>query len=171
MADDIQVIDRLLSPEEMQPIQDLAYNAPIYRPYPGTVMPNDDIHDVMFARVLFNAWNVDDYVPHSDKYLDYVYPLLNKIGVKILIRCRLVVTAAKHEDFKAVSLSHIDSDIPCKVAIFYINSCNGGTKFTESGKFVESTANRVVLFPSHVYHSAITTTDTKFRHVININYH
>ena len=38
------------------------------------------------------------------------------------------------------------------------------------GEIVQSQRNRAVIFPSHLSHAAVNTTDTKLRWVLNINY-
>ena len=54
-------------------------------------------------------------------------------------------------------------------SIFYINTCNGYTKF-EDGRTVESVANRLLTFPSDITHTGTSCTDEKARIVINFNY-
>ena len=138
-------------------------------PYESTAYEtSDNIYDTMFVKVLFNAWTY-----HKDPYVDenihLIYPILDAIGAKALLRVRLHITHATPE--AELSDPHLDSEgIPCKICCFYLNTNNGGTKFTESGRIVRSVENRAVTFPSELYHSAVNTTDTKFRYVLNINY-
>ena len=56
-----------------------------------------------------------------------------------------------------------------KIALFYINTNNGYTEF-EDGTIVESVRNRLVLFPCNLKHRSTTTTDTRHRLNVNINY-
>tara|TARA_R100001015_G_C4565741_1_gene124731 strand:+ start:134 stop:772 length:639 start_codon:yes stop_codon:yes gene_type:complete len=55
-------------------------------------------------------------------------------------------------------------------AILYINTNNGGTRFKECQTFIQSKANRVVIFPVNLYHATVWHTDAKLRFVLNINY-
>ena len=55
-------------------------------------------------------------------------------------------------------------------AIFYLNTCNGYTKFRKSGKKIKTVANRMVIFDSNLEHAAFSQTDEKVRVVINFNY-
>ena len=54
-------------------------------------------------------------------------------------------------------------------SIFYINTCNGYTKF-EDGTVVKSIANRLITFPASNRHTSSTCTDKPQRVVINFNY-
>ena len=66
---------------------------------------------------------------------------------------------------------HIDYDKvkeKQKTSIFYINTCNGYTKFKNGGK-VKSVANRMVTFDSNLEHDGYTCTDKKRRVVVNFN--
>ena len=107
---------------------------------------------------------------YDEKYLPYFYPILNNLAdIGVLQRVSLNLTFATPQS--EVSKYHIDSDLKNSyTCIFYLNSNNGGTKFKESGEFVQSQRNRLIRFPSLLEHTAINTTDTKFRWVLNINY-
>ena len=72
-------------------------------------------------------------------------------------------TLKKHEFHKD------DTDEKIKIALFYINTNNGYTEF-EDGTIVKSVRNRLVLFPCKLKHRSTTTTDTRHRVNININY-
>ena len=54
-------------------------------------------------------------------------------------------------------------------AVYYLNTCNGYTKFKKGGK-VKSVANRIVIFDSQLYHQGYTCTDQKRRVVMNFNW-
>ena len=56
-----------------------------------------------------------------------------------------------------------------KTAIYYVNTCNGYTKFKKGGK-VKSVANRMVIFDHNMEHTGVSCTDEKRRVVINFNY-
>ena len=54
-------------------------------------------------------------------------------------------------------------------AVYYLNTCNGYTKFKKGGK-VKSVANRMVIFDSKLIHQGYTCTDQKRRVVMNFNW-
>ena len=64
---------------------------------------------------------------------------------------------------------HIHED-KSKTAVLYLNSNNGGTKFKESDSFVQSQANRCVVFKGTTEHAGVWATDKKLRFVLNMNY-
>ena len=65
---------------------------------------------------------------------------------------------------------HTDvDDFECNTAVYYLNTNNGYTVF-ENGAKVESVANRIVIFPSHMRHTGTTCTNAKRRVVLNLNY-
>ena len=98
------------------------------------------------------------------------YSLLNIFNSKLQIRRirRVAASLTSRTVFNRKTGYHIDyPDI--RTAIFYLNTCNGYTKFKGGGK-VKSVANRIVIFDSNLKHQAVTCTDEKRRVVINFNY-
>ena len=70
---------------------------------------------------------------------------------------------------KQLGQYHSDYGFDCETAIFYVNTNNGWTQF-EDGTKVNSVANRLVTFPSHMKHVGFSCTDQEVRVVINLNY-
>tara|TARA_B100000029_G_scaffold471674_1_gene511529 strand:+ start:193 stop:720 length:528 start_codon:yes stop_codon:yes gene_type:complete len=67
--------------------------------------------------------------------------------------------------------SYYHVDYPDMVtAIYYINTCNGYTKFKKSGKKIKSVANRMIVFDSNLEHAGWSQTDEKRRIVVNFNF-
>ena len=62
----------------------------------------------------------------------------------------------------------IDDDDSYSTAIFYLNTNNGGTRFEND--FVQSVANRLVLFDGPLLHETVVQTDSNVRMLYNINY-
>ena len=56
------------------------------------------------------------------------------------------------------------------VGIYYVNSNDGYTEF-EDGTIVKSVANRLVLFSNTMKHRGVSQLDTKYRVVLNFNFH
>ena len=65
---------------------------------------------------------------------------------------------------------HIDHDFQGTTAIFYLNTNNGHTVFKDYDQKVQSVANRVLIFPTDLYHAGVSSTNTKARYLINLNY-
>jgi hypothetical protein len=88
----------------------------------------------------------------SQEYMDLIQPILSKLKYKKLLRV------------KANLLTQTN-----KTSIFYINNCNGYTKF-KNGEKIISEENKLVEFNSTLEHSGSSCTDQKRRVVINFNY-
>ena len=98
-------------------------------------------------------------------------PLLDNLDAMAFLRIKLNCTLNTHTP----EPSQYHTDFPGKIvmmtAIYYINTNNGYTQFEHDDSKVNSVANRIVLFPSSLRHRAVTTTDTPYRMVMNLNYH
>jgi len=71
--------------------------------------------------------------------------------------------------FNRVGAYHVDGYKCSHTAIFYINTNNGYTQF-KNGPKVKSVENRIVCFPSNLFHRGYTCSDELRRVVINFNY-
>tara|TARA_X000000368_G_scaffold244285_1_gene193082 strand:- start:37 stop:543 length:507 start_codon:yes stop_codon:yes gene_type:complete len=134
------------------------------------VYPSDegyDPKDYQFTHTLFDRrppWNGGD----SD-YYQYVEnsSIFSLLGINECYRIKANLTT--RTIFTRSSGWHIDfADIP-NTAVYYLNTCNGYTKFKKGGK-VKSVANRIVIFDSQSYHQGYTCTDQKRRVVMNFNW-
>lgn len=164
-----RIIDNLISEDDLVKIEQNVLQKQIFAVHESTAYETStNVYDVMMNRVFFSA--LYPYCGYDKEYLQYFHPILDKIpDMGFLQRVSLNLTFATPQS--EVSKYHIDSDLKNSfTCIFYLNSNNGGTKFKESGEFVQSQRNRLVRFPSLLEHTAINTTDTKFRWVLNINY-
>ena len=127
------------------------------------------------SQVSFDKKNYTDYFTHSfynnnDINSDdwqIVKPLIDKLNVKSLIEVRANLITQKHDFIQ--SEYHTDNNLNCKTAIFYVNTCNGLTKFKDD-IYVNCKENRMVMFDSNILHAGVIQTDTKQRVVVNINY-
>ena len=137
------------------------------------VFPEDDGYhpkDYQFTHTLFDIfppWNGSD----SDFY-QYVEnsSIFSLLGVNELKRIKMNLTPRSM--FNKSSGWHIDYEGYPEVkntAVYYLNTCNGYTKFKKGGK-VKSVANRMVIFDSQLYHQGYTCTDQKRRVVMNFNW-
>ena len=101
----------------------------------------------------------------SSKY--YLMEPFEKLGRMYRIKANLRTRTLFHRR----SYYHIDGvQGATRTSIFYMNTCNGYTKF-ERGPKVKTVANRMVIFDSNLRHAAFSQTDEKKRIVINFNYH
>ena len=164
-----RIIDDVLSEDNLINIEQNVLEAPIFAAYQSTAsQQSNNVYDVMMSRVFYSS-----YYPlceYNREYLSYFHPLLDKVvDGGFLLRVSLNLTFATPNPY--VSEFHVDTDVPnSRTCVYYLNTNNGGTKFQKSGEIVQSQRNRCVIFPSHCYHAAVNTTDTKLRWVLNINY-
>ena len=164
-----RVIDNVLSEDDLISIEQNILEAPIFAAHQSTALhQSNNVYDVMMSRVFYSS-----YYPlceYNREYLSYFHPLLDKVvDGGFLLRVSLNLTFATSNPY--VSQFHVDTDVPnSRTCVYYLNTNNGGTKFQKSGEIVQSQRNRCVIFPSHFFHAAVNTTNTKLRWVLNINY-
>ena len=103
----------------------------------------------------------------ASKYIHMFSPILIRLDIKSLIRIKinLYPRTPKLE----IHPSHVDTQFSHGGAIFSLNTNNGKT-ILEDGTQVASIANRILLFDPSTKHSSTSTTDSKARFNININY-
>jgi hypothetical protein len=166
-----KVIDNLLPVDEFRLIQERMlstdfpwyYNTSVNQAY-GNIL--DNTGDFQFTHVFYK-----DFRPNSDEFINVMWPVLQRIQPASIIRIKAnlltkestIVEHGLHTDIP-------DLKIPCKTAIFYINTNNGYTIF-EDGTKINSLENRLVIFDSNMLHSGSSCTDAKVRCVINLNYY
>ena len=69
---------------------------------------------------------------------------------------------------------HIDyKDTKSKTAIFYLNTCDGGTeiKINDKVKFIKAVENKILIFNTNTLHRAMTSIKSPIRYIINLNYY
>lgn len=103
--------------------------------------------------------------PHSDFY-PLIECFLDKLKVKELVRIKANLNVKTHVPIQTgYHTDHPD----VTTAVFYLDTNNGGTELNKT-TFVESVANRIVIFDSNIQHTGVTCTDQKKRIVLNFNY-
>ena len=85
-----------------------------------------------------------------------------RIKANLLTKTNTIIEHGFHVD-------HLIKNKKSKTAIFYINTCNGYTKF-KNNKKIYSEENKVCFFPTNTPHSGSSCTDQDIRIVINCNY-
>ena len=116
----------------------------------------------------------DQHAPLGETF-QILYPILQKIQPVAILRikanllmCRdTIIESNMHND--VVDIDKYENADFLRTSIFYLNTCDGYTKF-ENGDKVQCVANRFVSFPQSLKHCGSTCTDQPFRSVINFNY-
>jgi hypothetical protein len=124
---------------------------------------NDYLYNFQFTHLF---WNSTDTMVQS-RCFSILEPLIEKINPIAILRIKANLMPVTAE--RVVHQMHVDLELTCKTAIFYVNSNNGATIF-EDGTQIDSVENRLVIFDSNMKHTSSTCTDKKARCVINLNY-
>ena len=118
-------------------------------------------------------WDASSCHSHSDKrLLDSCKPILDAIGTcSKVLRLKLNCAPSTGEG-NIVSGFHIDTNVENQTGVFYYNTCNGGTvlRLPDGDQLIEQVENRLVVFPSNTLHASCTTTDSKARFLLNLNW-
>tara|TARA_R110002020_G_C15661896_1_gene716854 strand:- start:8 stop:484 length:477 start_codon:yes stop_codon:yes gene_type:complete len=109
---------------------------------------------------------IDGKINCTEKMINVLDPILKKLKFKKLNKIKANLLT-KDIDITEHGM-HIDQ-YEGKTGIFYINKCNGYTKF-ENGKKIISEENKYIEFNSKLKHTGSSCTDEKRRVVINFNY-
>ena len=116
-------------------------------------------------------WYYNDCILNNkkDKNFQFTFTFLNEKGINcsqelIAIKANLLTKTNK------IVEQGFHTDQPKgTTSIFYINKCNGYTKF-KNNKKITSEENKLVEFNSTLEHTGSSCTDKKRRVVINFNY-
>ena len=129
---------------------------------------NDDkLNDFQFTHVFYDAQKYN-YVINSQYFKSIVMPICDKIKPIALLRAKANLTTITNESI--ISDWHTDLGMDKhKTAIYYVNTNNGKTCFKD-GFEVDSVENRLVMFDGNMIHAGSSSTDTKIRCVINLNF-
>ena len=157
----ICVKDNFLDIKQFNKIKEVFFSEDIPWSF-GKVVPDlessvSDIDNFQFSYTI---------LPESPFY-ECLIPLFDKMNMEVHFRVKINLNPKAYKVFEHGY--HIDIPTPSKTAIFYLNTNNGYTAF-ETGEKVESVANRLVVFDSHIKHTGTTCTNQKARLVLNINY-
>ena len=130
----------------------------------------------------FYHWNRFPKEPTGTPQMGLMLPIIGRCRVLAVhrIKCNLELYSGPehyeseyHKDWTRESTT--EGSPTMQAAIYYVNSNNGYTEFAESQdgpavEKVESVENRMVFFPADTWHRGVSSTNTKYRCVINFNW-
>ena len=162
----MKVIDNFLSAEDHEVIKTEMMNANFPWYYAYSVLPSDMIsckekYNYQFGHSFYSNYGF------CTNHTNIIVPILEKINPISIVRIKGILLPRTEKNIEHGY--HIDNPNDMKVAIYYVNTNNGYTKFSDGTK-IDSIANRIVLFNSSEYHTGSTCTDEKIRVAINFNY-
>jgi len=166
----IEILDNVLNENELNDIKNylMSFNFPWY--FLDAKVKKDqstlcsDFNNYQFCHMFYSDDKTHQY---TSQYFSILSPLIQKINPRSISRIKANLTM-RSDVIESYSY-HTDTDFNCKTSIFYLNTNNGCTIF-ESGEKINSIENRMITFDSQLKHTGTTTTDQKFRLVLNFNY-
>jgi hypothetical protein len=168
---DYEVIDNFLSYAEFEEIKSEFTNSDIQWYYNDFVSSSDektkDEHwNWYFTHTIYNF-----DAPQSSKY-----PILNKVFRNKFIQrfafkswIRMKASWYPFTSELQEHQQHCDYNFDHKTAVFGLNTCNGFTRMSNGDK-IESVENRLIIFNGSKNHNSTTTSNSKYRMNININW-
>tara|TARA_R110000803_G_C11776131_1_gene295939 strand:- start:59 stop:532 length:474 start_codon:yes stop_codon:yes gene_type:complete len=156
----MKIIKNFLKEEEFNLIKNIVMGDSFPYFFCSLVATKKDNNNFYFVHTFYNK-----NVPTSN-YFNLIRPLINKLNILSLIRAKVNCFPRSKKLIKYGK--HFDNPFKHKGAVYYINTCDGGTYLGD--KFIPSVANTILLFDSSEYHQSTNCTDQKCRFNININY-
>jgi hypothetical protein len=161
--DEIAIIDNVFSTDVSDNIESLLLG-PWFPWYLGNGIDYDN--DGMFQFV-HNFYKDNEWRTYEK---DVLTPILEKLNPLSLIKIKANLTMREFNNFKPSY--HIDvDDKNSRTAIYYVNDNNGKTLFKNS-EAIDCKKNRLVIFPSTIYHTGVFHSNDIFggKCVINFNF-
>ena len=169
MASEIQVYDNFLSKHELDEINSSLFSdKSVFNLYFSRSKMSDGVKEDGITQFIHFLY-VDNQIV-SDFFGLFSNTIFNKLNILSFIRVKLnlqirdsmIRKSQLHRDIEVIAQEQ-------KTGIFYLNSNNGYT-FFENGEKIKSVENRMVIFPSSLYHAGTTHTDAQYRCVVNMNW-
>lgn len=122
----------------------------------------DNLSNTQFFHMIY-----ENDTHYKSDYYSLIEPIIKKLDAAVLLKVKINCTL--HTEKIIEFPFHVDVGYRAKTCVYYVNDNNGYTYFKDGSK-IDSKARRLVKFDSHHLHSGTTSSNTKYRFVININY-
>jgi hypothetical protein len=177
----IRIVDDFLPRGDYLQIKEHLIDKPDipYSFYEGKVYGKDankNLQDSHMCHAFYHL-NRFPHEPVTTQYLGLMLPIIARCRVLAIHRIKAnLETYSGSEPYE--SEYHVDWENEeniksnMQAAIYYVNTNNGYTDFKdgEEVRKVESVANRMVFFDAELPHRGVSSTDTRYRSVINFNW-
>ena len=159
----MNIYKKFLSDKDFKKIQDhmLGYDMPWYCS-DGVNHLTEDTGDFQFVYVFIRN-SISNCHPDM---INLLYPIFSRLKFKQMVKIKANLLTRTNKTIEHGM--HTDKE-KGKTGIFYVNTCNGYTKF-KNGKKIMSEENKYIEFNSKLQHTGASCTDKKTRVVINFNY-
>jgi hypothetical protein len=130
--------------------------------YFNKVLYDEINNNFQFTHVFYNNFTINsNFYDLIIPIIDVLKPLaLIKVKANLLTQEKNIIEHGMHVDYNYKN---------CKTAIYYVNTNNGYTKFSDGVK-ISSEENKLLIFNTEEKHTGTTCTDSLTRIVINFNY-
>jgi hypothetical protein len=157
----MKIIDNFLNEEEFDIIKKTILGEDFPWFFIDSVGTPTDFSDAYFIHTFYQNFSF------NSNFSTILQPLLKKLDVKALIRCRALRYVGKEKFIEHAK--HTDFNFSHNVCVFYINTNNGFTRLHD-GSCVNSVENRALISDGSMEHNSSNCTDTNSRLVFTINY-
>ena len=168
---DIQVYDNFLSADVFDQIKnscdsiDWKYDDCVANRFDKT-FAEEDRYNWQMVHIFYN------HPFEISQSFSIINPLVQRINPIVMYRAKLnlnpstekIIEHGYHQDYQPEEHGKIFTS-----AVYYLNNNNGYTRFQDGTK-VESVENRLVTFPTTMFHTGSSCTDSKNRLVLNLVY-
>lgn len=161
----MKVIDNFLHEEQFELIASTMFSSDFPWYYANSVVSKDLLCEEQFNYQFGHSFYYN--YGFQSQNTNIIIPILEKLNPVSILRIKGILLP--RTDTIVEHGYHIDNTHHSNVAIYYVNTNNGYTKFSD-GAIIESKSNRLVVFNSDEYHTGSTCTDEKVRCAINFNY-
>lgn len=163
----MEIIDNFLPEEQFNTLASTMMNESFPWYYANSVVGEDlndceEKYNYQFGHSFYCNYGF------KSEYSKLIFPILEKLNPIAILRIKGALFPRTETNVEHGF--HQDNHHNAKVAMYYVNTNDGYTKFADGG-IINSVANRLALFNSGDYHTGATCTDEKIRVVINFNYY
>tara|TARA_R100000458_G_C8112198_1_gene134506 strand:+ start:49 stop:588 length:540 start_codon:yes stop_codon:yes gene_type:complete len=174
-----RIIDDFLNEHDMHHLEDYITSQSVDWKWNNTVACDNEPNKVKLNNWYFTSTVYIDHniIPEQNDLATVIDPILFRLmemeddnGIpELRSLIRIKANLFPHTNELVEHMPHRDYRWPCKGGLFSINTCDGFTRLGEDIK-VQSVRNRLLLFNSEDLHNSTTTTNSKSRLNINMNY-
>ena len=163
MENKFTVIENALEKENFLALKNNLESS-IFPWYGSTILPHKKNNNFQMTHVFYENFSI------TSNFYSLVVPIIEVLKPLALVRIKTNLLIKENNVIEHGM--HVDYDYYhkyCKTAIYYVNTNNGYTKFSDETKIL-SEENKLLIFNTEEKHTGTTCTNSSARIVINFNY-